>query len=157
FDVFEPGGWFRVFVQGDPEPVAMLSAGTMVSAGALQVPAGSVWLRAQRLGARMPAGTWVGLRIDGATGTPSGSMPAASGGLVPRVGGGIRLALTLAIGELADFPATASVTVAANGTQINGLAAGSATAFGTTVSFPAANGAVALDGALRAVVLPLAP
>lgn len=157
FDVFEPGGWFRLVVQGDPEPVAMLPAGTVVRAGVVQVPAGSVWLRAQRLGARMPAGTWVGLHIDGATGTPSGSVQAAPGGVVLRLGGSIRLALTLAVGELADFPATASVTVAASGTQIEGLAAGSATAFGTTVSFPAATGAVALDGVLRAVVLPLAP
>lgn len=156
FDVFAPTGYFKVFVFGDPEPVALLPAGTVPGPELLNLPAGSVWLRARLLTPTAPAGFWAGLKIDSGSATLSGPVQAAPGSILLLPQGGVTIVLNLATNGFAGFPASATVTISPNGIRAGEFGPGSLTAFGTTVSVAAAAGPVAYDAALSVVLLPLA-
>ncbi|MCX6629464.1 MAG: hypothetical protein NTW28_17745, partial [Candidatus Solibacter sp.] len=159
FDVFSPGAFFVVLVQGGAAPVALLPQGTAPApaGGTLTLPPGSVWLNASSIHPSAPAGSWAGLRITGGTATPAGPVQVGAGGLLLRPQGGVTLRLKLDTQNLAGFPESVTIAVSANGIRVSEFDPGSMTAFGGTVSFTPGNGAPAFNSSLRSILFPLAP
>jgi hypothetical protein len=157
FDVFPPGSYFRIFTQGDPQPVALLPFGTALADGQLNIPTGSVWLRGRMLGPGIPTGTFAGLRIEGGAGTSIGAVQLVAGSLLLAAGASVQLVLSLATEGLADFPDQVDIEVSGSGIRVMQLAAGSMTAFGTAVPFTVGAGplAISYDALIRSALVVL--
>lgn len=155
FDIFDPEAHFVVNVLGDPEPIALLPAGTVPGAGQLTLPKGSLWMRAKILDPAAPANEWAGIRIDGGTATPSGPAQLGGAGILLRPQAGMKVSVQLATGGLAGFPDSVTIGMSPLGIVVGEFGPGSVSALNSTITFEADSGQPSYDPVLRHMLFPL--
>ena len=170
FDIFRPRKSFRV-VRGN-NLLLLLPIGTQKHRNepTLELPAGTVWIRASQLTSAVPADTWVGIRIKKGTIKFSQSGQVANSILTVQASTLLTLEIELdppvvagpnagsgseATHAEAKFPKTATIVFAQSGVQRIKVDNASLNVYGNEIELTHVNNRVSYEPTFRMVLIPL--